>query len=74
MEVALGEKGRITIPASIRRALGLSEGDLLQVSAERGAIILRPKRVVTTDDIKGVIGPIKVDIEEVEEALSRELS
>jgi len=72
--VVLREKGRITIPASIRKALGLSEGDQLQLSAEGGAVVLRPKRVVTADDIRGLIGPVKVEIEEVEEALGRDLS
>jgi len=74
MEVALRQKGRITVPASIRRALGLREGDRLELSAEGGAIVLRPKRVVTADDIKGVIGPVRVNIEEIEEALGRDLS
>lgn len=74
MQVALREKGRITLPASIRRSLGLREGDQLQLSAEGGAIILRPKRVVTADDLKGVLGSVKVDVEEVEEALGRGLS
>jgi len=74
LQVVLREKGRVTIPASIRRALGLREGDRLQLSAEGGAIVLRPQRVVTADDIKGIIGPFKVDIEEVEEALGRNLS
>ena len=74
MEVSLREKGRITIPARIRRALGLREGDRLQLSAEGGAIILKPKEIVTADDIRGVIGPLKVDLQEVEEALGRDLS
>jgi AbrB family looped-hinge helix DNA binding protein len=74
MHVKLRDKGRITIPASIRKALGLRQGDQLQLSVERGAIVLRPERVVTAEDIKGIIGPAKVEIEEVEEALGRDLS
>jgi len=74
MEVALREKGRIIIPASIRKALGLREGDHLQLSVKGGAIILKLKRVVTSDDIKGIIGPAEVDLEEVENALGRDLS
>lgn len=74
MEVRLREKGRITIPVSIRKALGLREGDRLKLSVKRGEIILRPERVVTAEELKGVLGQVKVKIEEVEEALGRELS
>jgi AbrB family looped-hinge helix DNA binding protein len=74
MEVTLREKGRITIPASIRRALALRKGDTLYLSAQGGAIILMPKRTVKAEDIKGIIGPTRVDIEEVEEALGRDLA
>ena len=74
MIIWLREKGRITIPVSIRKALGLREGDRLQLSVDQGAIILKPERVVTAREIKGIIGPAKVKIEEVEEALGRDLS
>jgi len=73
MIIWLREKGRITIPVSIRKALGLREGDRLQLSVDQGAIILKPERVVTAREIKGIIGPVKVKIKEVEEALGRDL-
>jgi len=71
LEVVLRERGRITLPASIRRALGLRAGDELEVSIERGGIILRPKRRVSFEDLKGVLGPMEVELEEVEEAVGR---
>jgi len=74
MEVTLREKGRITVPASIRKTLGLCEGDRLQLFAERGAIILKPKRTITAEEIKGIIGPIEVEVEDVESALGADLS
>ncbi len=74
MDVRLREKGRITIPVSIRRALGLREGDRLKLSVKQGAIILKPERVVTAKEIKGILGSVKVEVEEVEEALGREPS
>ncbi len=74
MEVPLREKGRITIPAKVRKALGLREGDRLQLKTEGGAIILAPKRVVTSKQIKGIIGPLEVQIEELEDAFARDLS
>ena len=69
MEVVIRERGRITLPASVRRALGLREGDRLLVSINRGAIILRPKHAVAVDDVEGIIGPMEIKLEEVEEAL-----
>jgi AbrB family looped-hinge helix DNA binding protein len=65
------EKGRITLPVKVREALALQEGDKLELTVEKGAIVLRPKEIVRAKDLKGVIGPIKVDLEEVEEALGR---
>ena len=44
------------------------------LSVERGAVVLRPERTVTARELKGIIGPVEVEIKEVEEALGRELS
>ena len=74
MIVSLREKGRITIPVSIRRALGLRVGDRLHLSVKDGMIILKPVDTVKAEDIKGIIGPFKVEIEEVEETFGRDLS
>ncbi len=38
--------GQITLPAAIRRAAGIEEGDLVAVSMEDGTITLVPKRLV----------------------------
>jgi len=40
--VQVASNGRITLPGSIRRKMGLSEGDLLHVEVEEGQIILTP--------------------------------
>lgn len=69
--VKIGEKGRVTIPAELRRALGLSEGDSLRVYVRGGEIVLRPERVISSEDIRGILGGTKVDLEEVEGALGR---
>jgi len=68
LEVVIREKGRITLPLEIRKALALREGDKLELLIENGVIILKPKEVVKVNDLKGIIGPLKVDIEEIEEA------
>jgi len=43
-KVILGAKGRVVIPASVRRALGLKEGDSLAVSVEGTRLVLASRR------------------------------
>lgn len=72
MEVTLRDKGRITIPAFIREALGLRKGDILQLQTRDGEIILKPQNMVKASEIEGIIGPTKIELEDIEEALGRE--
>jgi hypothetical protein len=51
--------------------LGITKGEKLDISSKNGAIILRRKKVVSVSDIKGIIGPSKVKIKDIEEALGR---
>jgi AbrB family looped-hinge helix DNA binding protein len=70
-EIILREKGRITIPATVRRVLGMREGEKLNLETKNGSLILRKKNVVTADQVKGIMGRGRVKIEEIEDALSR---
>ena len=48
-EIALTKvtrNGQITLPASIRRAAGIEEGDLVAVAIENGTITLVAKRLI----------------------------
>jgi len=72
METEVEEKGRITIPAQIRRDLGIVKGDKLEISAKNGALILRRKNLVTLSDIKGIISPLKVKLNDIEDAAGKE--
>jgi AbrB family looped-hinge helix DNA binding protein len=38
--------GQITLPAAVRRAAGIEEGDLVAVTVERETIVLTPKKLV----------------------------
>ncbi|MDQ1249238.1 MAG: hypothetical protein QG597_3612 [Actinomycetota bacterium] len=38
----ISPRGQVTLPADIRRAVGLHGGDALQVTIENGRIILQP--------------------------------
>ena len=47
--VTLGEGGRIVIPADMRNALGIAEGDDLQLVLEEDLIVLRTRKGVVRD-------------------------
>ncbi len=44
--VSVGPKGRVVIPAEIRRELGIREGSELVAMAEGAAVVLVPKTAV----------------------------
>lgn len=72
METEVEEKGRITIPAQIRRDLGIAKGEKLDITARNGSLILSRKKIVKVSDIKGIIGRSRVKIEDIEEAPGKE--
>ena len=74
MEAEVEAKGRITIPARLRRDLGIMQGEKLDISSKDGAIILKRKKIVSVSDMKGVLGRSSVKLEEVEDALGKESS
>ena len=43
--------GQITLPASVRRATGIEEGDLVAVTVDRETIILTPKKLVDKSQV-----------------------
>ena len=45
MRVNVLPRGQISLPASIRRKLGLRPGQLLDVQVEGGRIVLTPRRI-----------------------------
>ena len=42
-------KGQLTLPDHIRREIRLEEGDYLEVAVEEGAIVMRPKKLIDSD-------------------------
>src|SRR5262245_55415248 len=42
------EKGQVTLPASLRRRLGLKQGDLVAVTETPDGILITPQEVVAT--------------------------
>ena len=49
--VRVRPKGQVTLPAAARKAAHLEVGAVLEVSVERGAVILRPKQLVDPADV-----------------------
>ena len=49
--VTLREKGQLTLPAAICRALGVKPGDYLDLNVEDGRIILRPSQDAALDTL-----------------------
>jgi len=72
LEVELKDKGRVTIPVEIRKALALEKGDRLTVEAAEGVIKLTPKRIVSAEEIRGIARIRRVKLEEVELSLAGE--
>jgi len=70
-KITVEKRGRIVIPAEIRRALGIREGSELIVQLDNGRIVLTPVRKLTARDLFGIAGE-EVSLEEVENALSDE--
>lgn len=44
--VKLQKKGQMTLPSRLRAAIGVSEGDRLHASVQRGRIVLTPTLVI----------------------------
>jgi bifunctional DNA-binding transcriptional regulator/antitoxin component of YhaV-PrlF toxin-antitoxin module len=44
--------GRVTLPADVRRALGLGQEALFEVQVQKNAIVLKPVAVVPLDQVK----------------------
>ena len=54
--VSMNPAGRVTVPAEVRRELGLGEEAFFEVQVQKGAIVLRPVAVVPLDEAKGYSG------------------
>jgi len=53
--VKVKEKFQVTIPTTLRKAMRLAVGDLLEAEAQGNVIILTPKAVVDREAVDGAI-------------------
>ena len=47
--VQLSPRGQLTLPAEVRRALGLRGGDAFRVSIKEGSVVLEPVAIIPTE-------------------------
>lgn len=66
----LGQKGRTTIPLSIRMRLGLRCGDVLSFAEENGAVTVRKEKIC--DRCKDGVEQPKLSLSELAESLSQD--
>lgn len=66
------DKGRVVIPAEVRRRLGIKAGTKLEVDVKDGGILMKPQRKVSAKNLLGVAGKERVKLKEVEDSLSDE--
>lgn len=57
-------KSQVTLPARLRRALAIEEGDMLEASVQHGTIVLRPKRILDRDSVEASIAEGLADLQE----------
>ena len=53
--VRVKRKFQVTIPAEVRKRLGLAEGDYLEVTEEDNHIVLKPKVVLDKPDERALV-------------------
>lgn len=68
-DVVIGPRGRIVVPAALRRELGLEQGDVLAARAEDGLIVLEPRSAVLAR-IRRQLAVIPADVSVVDELIA----
>ena len=52
--VRLQEKGQVTLPAEVRRRLGLKKGDLVAVTETSEGVLITPQELLATKDVADI--------------------
>jgi AbrB family looped-hinge helix DNA binding protein len=69
--VRIQEKGQITLPADIRRRLGLKKGDLVAVEGTPDGVLITPQEVVAAkahDEIGAILRAQGLSLDELIES------
>jgi antitoxin PrlF len=72
----LGSRGQVTLPADLRKAMGLRPGDTLVVRLEDGRLVLEPAVVVpvelySDERVEEFARAAEMSVEEIAEAKRR---
>jgi AbrB family looped-hinge helix DNA binding protein len=69
--VRIQEKGQVTLPAAVRKRLGLKKGDLVAVVATPEGVLITPQEVVASkalDEIGAILREQGLSLEELIES------
>ena len=69
--VRVQEKGQVTLPADVRRRLGLKKGDLVEVTETDEGVLISPRQVVAMkalDRVGQILREQGVDLNEMIES------
>jgi AbrB family looped-hinge helix DNA binding protein len=47
--IQVRRKSQVTLPASVRKKLGIEEGDYMDVQVRGGEVVMRPKKLIDKD-------------------------
>jgi AbrB family looped-hinge helix DNA binding protein len=72
-KVVIGPRGRIVVPAALRRELGLAPGDVLAARVEEGRIVLEPRSAVLAR-IRQRLSVVPEDVSLVDELVTERRS
>ncbi|MGH9934037.1 MAG: AbrB/MazE/SpoVT family DNA-binding domain-containing protein [Nitrososphaerales archaeon] len=72
MEAQIQDKGRITLPRKIRKALGINEKDWVMIEVQGNKIVMKPKNSITVAQTFGIVKSKKrIKLEDIEEAAGK---
>lgn len=58
-KATVSSKGQVTVPAPVRRALGLSSGDAVVFEPRPDGVLLR--KAASVSSLRGTVPPLKMD-------------
>lgn len=73
--VRVQEKGQVTLPAQLRRKLGIEKGDLVAVEEANGGLLITPQEVLATqalDEIGEILRSKGLTLEDLIESGRKE--
>lgn len=65
------EKGQVTLPADLRRRLGLKKGDLVAITETPAGVLISPQEVVATQALADIGEALKEQGLSLEDMLER---